>query len=187
MEDCRLTHPDQSPVGRGGGGLPLRASLRSLRPLVTPRTGAAILLWRVEAPLTPPVAFALVASLGRWEAAIAMGVLTGLLGGLFLWLLRSEAAIHEARELLMRRRFLRRLTQTLLGGDLRSQQGVRLASLPVLVLVLGPFWRAVALALSGTADRRALFIAVVGSVPHHLLWTGLVVGSIWDFLLSPLF
>jgi hypothetical protein len=54
-------------------------------------------------------------------------------------------------------------------------------------MVLGPFWRAVAFHLFRMPRAVAYLLSVGGSVPHSLLWTGLVLGGIWEGLVWPWF
>jgi hypothetical protein len=53
------------------------------------------------------------------------------------------------------------------------------------VMVLGPFWRAVAFHLFRMRRPPAYLLSVGGSIPHALLWTGLVLGGIWEGLVWP--
>ena len=48
------------------------------------------------------------------------------------------------------------------------------------VMFLGPFWRAVAFHLFRMRRSMAYVLSVGGSFPHALLWTGLVLGGIWE-------
>ncbi|MEE8346970.1 MAG: hypothetical protein V3S20_06460, partial [Dehalococcoidia bacterium] len=45
-----------------------------LRRYLRPRTGAALVLWRVEAYMALPLALLLIATLGRWPGALVMGI-----------------------------------------------------------------------------------------------------------------
>ncbi len=61
---------------------------------------------------------------------------------------------------------------------------MRVASVPALILLMGPFWRGLTLELFRIRGLRAYAISVLGSIPHALLWVGLVLGGIWDGFLK---
>jgi hypothetical protein len=61
----------------------------------------------------------------------------------------------------------------------------RAAAVVPAVMVLGPFWRAVAFHLFRMPRAVAYLLSVGGSIPHSLLWTGLVLGGIWEGLVWP--
>ena len=52
-------------------------------------------------------------------------------------------------------------------------------------MFLGPFWRAVTFHLFHTRRLPAYTLSVGGSIPHSLLWTGLVLGGLWEGLIRP--
>src|SRR3989304_10359790 len=71
--------------------------LALLRRSVTPRLGAALVLWRVEAYMAPPLALLLVATLGRWSAALAMGAVMAVYAAAFLYLLEGDPLLSDVR------------------------------------------------------------------------------------------
>ncbi len=155
------------------------------RRYVTPRLGAAIALWRVEAYLATPSALALVAAFGRWPAALAMGSLSALYALAFLLLLDGQRAMTGLRRWASQRPRLQRYLEPLTQGHL-SKRALLWALITLLVVLLtGPFWRAVAMLLLGAPRLLAYVAAVLGSIPHSLLWTGLVLGSLWEGLIWP--
>ncbi len=151
-----------------------------LRRYLTPRLAAAIVLWRVEAWLAAPLPFLVVAALGRWPGALAMGALTGIYAFAFLLLMDGEEALRALREWGEGHAWVRRFTQWTGQPPWRW-----LAAAPLVVLFLGPFWRAVVLILLGFRRWEAYLVGVGGSLPHSALWTGLVVGGLWEGLLWP--
>ena len=62
----------------------------------------------------------------------------------------------------------------------------RLVALVPGVMLLGPFWRAVAFHLFRMRRSMAYVLSVGGSFPHALLCTGLVLGGLWGVLIEPL-
>lgn len=159
-----------------------RPSLASLlRRHLTPRVVAALTIWRLEAWLAAPLPFLLVAALGRWPGALTMAVFTGLLCALFLYLLDGEEALETVHRWALQRDWAR----PLLAGPERPWL-VWLLAVPLCLLWFGPFWRAVVLLLVRLERPLAYTIGVAGALPHSLLWTGLVVGGVWEGLLWPL-
>jgi hypothetical protein len=53
------------------------------------------------------------------------------------------------------------------------------------VMVLGPFWRAVVFHLFRMRHAVAYPLSAGGSIPHALLWTGFVLGGVWEGLIWP--
>ncbi len=154
--------------------------LRYLRP----RMGAALVLWRVEARTAMPLALLLIATLGRWPGALVMGSVMAAYAALFLYLLEDAAALDDLRAWAGRRRLGRALERLAVRGDAVGKARRAAALVPV-VMVLGPFWRAVAFHLFPVRRVIAYPLAVGGSIPHSLLWTGLVLGGIWEGLVWP--
>jgi hypothetical protein len=56
-----------------------------------------------------------------------------------------------------------------------------------LVIVFGPFWRAVTFQVAAIPRIPAYALSVGGSFPHSLLWTGLVVGGLYEAAIRPTF
>src|SRR3990172_11674697 len=68
-----------------------------VRQKVTPRLGAALVIWRVEAYTATPLAVLLIATLGRWSGALAMGTVMALYAAVFLFLLKGEPLLRDVR------------------------------------------------------------------------------------------
>jgi hypothetical protein len=158
---------------------------RRLQRNLTPRLGSALLLWRVEAQLSTPLALAAVAWLGRWPGALAIGALAAVLSGIFVFLLEGEQPIAELRVWAERQALVRRFLLPIADRQDRRGTAMRLLALPLLVLLFGPFWRGLILVLFRIRGLRAYLVTVVGSFPHALFWVGLVLGGIWEGLLWP--
>ncbi len=152
-----------------------RFSLRYLRP----RAGAALVLWRIEAYSATPLALLLIATLGRWPAALVMGSVMAVYAAIFLYLLDDDPALEEVRGWAGRRRIGRAL-ERLADRDDGVGKAQRAVALVPAVMVLGPFWRAVAFHLFRMRRSMAYVLSVGGSFPHAFLWTGLVLGGIWE-------
>ena len=162
-----------------------RKPLGFLRRNVTPRLGAALFLWQMETRLATPVALALVATVGRWPGALAMGGIMAIYSALFLFLLDGEQGMKELRGWAQDRRLIRRYVFPI--AERRDGVGTvqRALAVPVVVMFMGPFWRAVTFHLFRTPRWPAYTLSVGGSIPHSLLWTGLVLGGIWEGLVWP--
>ena len=147
--------------------------------------GAALVLWRLEAYTALPLALLFIATLGRWPGALLMGAVMAVYAAAFLYLLENEPFLDHVRGWAHRRRVGRALEwlAARVGSD--GNAGKALALAPV-IIILGPFWRAVALHLFRTRRPAAYLISVVGSIPHALFWTGLVLGGVWEGLAWPL-
>jgi hypothetical protein len=52
-------------------------------------------------------------------------------------------------------------------------------------MLTGPFWRAIVFHLFGLRRLPAYALSVLGSFPHQLFWTGVVLGSLWEALFKP--
>ena len=156
-----------------------------LRQKVTPRLGLALVAWRVEAWLATPLALALVVTLGRWPAALAMGGIMAVYSALFLFLLDGERAVEEMRGWVRQRRYVRR--HILPVAERRGRVGAvqRALAIPAVVMIMGPFWRAVTFHLFRVPRLAAYALSVGGSIPHSLLWTGVVLGGVWEGLVWP--
>jgi len=169
--------PSEPQAGEG-----LRAFLRRH---ATPRVATTIAVWRVLAWFDTPLALLLVATLGRWPGALAMGSLMGAMSGLFLLLMDGEPVVRGVRSWLERRRLARRYLSAL-----DSQRGLKLAltrglGILYVVLFMGAFLRALSMHLLRVSRAPAYLIAVGSSIPHSLLWTGLVLGGVWEGLVWP--
>lgn len=162
-----------------------RRPLAFLRRNLTPQLGAALFLWRLEARLAVPVALALVAAWGRWPAALVMGGIMAVYAALFLYLLHGEHILSELRTWMRGRQTLRRCLSAL-SGDWEGRRMRQGALVLAAVMLLGPFWRAVAFHFLQVPRWTAYALSVGGSFPHSLLWTGLVLGGLWEGLIWPL-
>ena len=168
-----------------GGALKAGARQRPfLLRYVRPQMGAALALWRVEAYTAMPLALLLIATLGRWPGALVMGSVMAAYAALFLYLLEDSPALDDVRAWAGRRRLGRALERLAARGDAVGKARRAAAVVPA-VMVLGPFWRAVAFHLFRMPRAVAYLLSVGGSIPHSLLWTGLVLGGIWEGLVWP--
>jgi hypothetical protein len=158
---------------------------RFLRRNVTPRLAAAIALWRVEARFLLPGGLVLVAVFGRWPAALLAGAVGALLAAVFMRLLDGERILGEVRAWGEGNRWIRRYLLPVADRRDRTGTVLRVLSLPVLVLWFGPFWRSLTLLLFHFRGLKAYVFTVLASVPHALLWVGIVAGSLWEELIWP--
>jgi hypothetical protein len=155
--------------------------LRYLRP----RTGALLVLWRLEAYTAVPLALLLVATLGRWPGALVMGCVMAVYATLFMYLLEDEPALDDIRAWASRWRIGRALERLAARDDAVGMARKGVAAV-LAVIFLGPFWRTGAFHLLRIRRAVAYPLSVGGSIPHSLLWTGLVLGGIWEGLVWPL-
>ncbi len=149
-----------------------------------PKAGAALVLWRVEAYLATPLALLLIATLGRWPGALVMGSVMAVFAAIFLYLLEDDPVLDDVRGWAGRRRIGRAL-ERLADRDDGVGKARRAVALVPGVMVLGPFWRAVAFHLFRMRRSAAYVLSVGGSFPHALLWTGLILGGIWEGIAWP--
>jgi hypothetical protein len=154
--------------------------LRYLRP----RMGVALVLWRVEAYTRVPLALLLIATLGRWPGALVVGTVMAAYSALFLYLLEDNPVLNDVRAWVGRRRMGRALERLAERGDAVGKARRAAAVVPA-VMVLGPFWRAVAFHLFRMPRAVAYLLSVGGSIPQSLLWTGFVLGGVWEKLVWP--
>ncbi len=159
---------------------------RFLRRNVTRRLAVAIALWRVEARFLLPGGLVLVAVFGRWPAALMAGAIGALLAAAFMWLLDGERILGQVRAWGEGNRWLRKYLLPLADRRDRTGAVLRALSLPVLVLWFGPFWRSLTLLLFNFRGLKAYVFTVLASIPHALLWVGIVAGSLWEELILPL-
>ena len=182
MEGMAVEGPQ---TGGEGEGAPVRQFVAYLRRRATRRLGATLALWRLEAYTATPLAVALIASFGRWPAAFAMGSLMAVYAAVFLFLLDGEPVWRDVHAWADGRR-LGRLVEGV--AQERGWKGTvrRVLAVPVTVMFLGPFWRAVTFHLFRVPRAPAYVLSVGGSIPHSLLWTGLVLGGLWEGVVWPL-
>ena len=178
MEEVAAREQTEGTLKAGGRRRPFL--LRYLRP----QMGAALVLWRVEAYTVMPLALLLVVTLGRWPGALVMGFVMAAYAALFLYLLEDEPVLDDIRAWAGSRR-LGRALERLAGREDAVGKARRAAAVVPAVMVLGPFWRAVAFHLFRMRRAVAYLLSVGGSIPHSLLWTGLVLGGIWEGLVWP--
>jgi hypothetical protein len=150
-----------------------------------PKAGVALVLWRVEAYSAIPLALLLIATLGRWPAALVMGSVMAVFAAVFLYLLEDDPVLNDVRGWAGRRRIGRAL-ERLADRDDGVGKARRAAALVPAVMILGPFWRAVAFHLFRMRRSTAYVLSVGGSFPHALLSVGLVLGGLWAVLILPL-
>jgi hypothetical protein len=164
---------------------PRSAVFTFFRRNVTPRLGTALAVWRLEAWLATPLAVLFLATLGRWPGALAQGLVMAACSALFLFLLDGERVMQDVRHLLSGRRWARRFLLPI--AERRDRTGTlhRIIAVPGTVMLMGPFWRAVTYHLFRVPRSRAYALSVVGSIPHSLFWTGLVLGGVWEVAIKP--
>jgi len=162
-----------------------RAWRRFLRRNLTPRLTAAIALWRIEARFLLPGGLVLIAIFGRWPAAFMVAAIGAVLAAVFMWLLDGERILGEVRAWGGRNRFVRRFLLPVADRRDRTGTVLRALSMPVLVLDFGPFWRSLTLLLFNFRGLKAYAFTVLASIPHALLWVGIVAGSLWEELILP--
>ncbi len=131
-----------------------------------------------------PLALLFVATLGRWPGALAMGSMMAAYAVLFLYLLEDEPVLDDIRVWTGRWRMGRALERLAVRGD-PGGTALRTAMVVPAVMVLGPFWRAVVFHLFRMRRAVAYPLSAGGSVPHALLWTGFVLGGVWEGLIWP--
>jgi hypothetical protein len=168
---------------------PIRAyrnTIAFLRRNATHKAGAAVVMWRVEARLATPVALLLVATIGRWNGALAMGGIMACYSALFIFLLDGERVIDEIRNWLHERRWAQRRVLPIIERQDKTGAVYRVLAIPATIMLLGPFWRALTYHLARMPRALAYALSMGGSFPHSLFWTGIVLGSVWELLLLPL-
>lgn len=165
----------------------LRSYWSYLRTRMTKRLAAAVVLWRLEARLATPLALLFVATLGRWPASLVMGTIMAGFSALFLFLLDGEQVMHEVRGWLEERRTFRRYLQPIAERKGRIGTLQRLLAIPVTIMFMGPFFRATTYHLFRLRKAPAYTLSILGSYPHSLLWTGIVAGGMWEWVMSPAF
>jgi hypothetical protein len=174
-EPAALPAPKKAAAPRSAGAL-----LGFARRNASRRLGAALAIGTFEARSATPLAVLFVATLGRWEGALAMGAVMAVYSGLFFFLLDGENVVREARGW-MEEKAWGRYALSVAGRPGWAGRLQRALAAPLTVMFTGPFWRAVA--LSGVRRAPAYALTVCGSIPHSLLWTGLVLGGIWELAL----
>jgi hypothetical protein len=161
-----------------------RAMGRFFKRNLTGKSGAAVAIWRVEAWMATPLALLLVATLGRWEGALAMGGVMAVYAAIFLFLLDGENVVTEMQGWTGKRSWTRWIAPP--ASD-RGKVARHWLVLPALVMFFGPFWRAVTFHIAAVPRALAYVLSVGGSFPHSLLWTGLVVGGLYETAIRPAF
>ena len=164
----------------------LRKSLFSfLRRNASKKTATALALWRIEARFATPVALLLIATIGRWPAALSMGAIMAVYSAAFLYLLDGENIMHEIREWMRQREWARKYALPIAERRDRIGTVQRAVAVPATIMLLGPFWRAVTYHLFRMPRALAYIFSVGGSFPHSLFWTGLVLGGLWEVAIQP--
>src|SRR3990170_2930223 len=146
--------------------------------------GGPLVLWRVEAYSATPLALLFIATIGRWPAALAMGSVMAVFAAVFLFLLEDDPAVDDIRAWADRRRLGRLLERLAERTDVVGRAR-RLAGLGPALMILGALLRGVSFHMFRMRRPAAYLLSVGGSFPHALLWTGLVLGGIWEELLWP--
>ncbi len=158
----------------------------ALRQHLTPRLGAALVLWRIEAALATPLALVLVAAMGRWPAALAMGLIMAVFAAIFLFLLSGQSALLAFQEWVYAHPLVQRFYLPVSRPGHRFAVPGFLLLILVAILLIGPFWRAMIFHSMAMRKETAYLLSVLGSIPHSLLWTGLVLGGLWEGVIWPL-
>jgi hypothetical protein len=165
-----------------------RYTMRSVRAFfdrnLTPKTGTAVVVWRVEAWLAGPMALALVASLGRWNGALVTGVVMASLSVLFLFLFDGERVIDEIRRWVGDRDWGHWSMNVAERRDWRGAV-LRALSVPVTIMLMGPFVRSLTYHIFKVRRGFAYPVSIGGQMLHNLFWTGIVLGSFWEILFQP--
>lgn len=165
----------------------LRKSWQYLRTRMTKRLAATIIIWRIEARIATPLALLLVATLGRWPASLVMGTIMAAFSALFLFLLDGERVMHELRGWLEERRTFRRYLKPIVDRQGHVGTLQRALAIPATIMFMGPFFRATTYHLFRLRKAPAYTLSVLGSYPHSFLWTGIVAGGLWEWVLAPFF
>ena len=168
----------------GGFFATLRAGGAFFRRNLTPRTGVAVAAWRIETLLITPLSIFFIETLGRWRGAFAMSCVMAAFALLFLLLLAGEPIMADFRRWLGDRRFGH---WSMRIAERPDATGViqRAASVPAIVMLLGPFWRTVTVETFLVRKPLAALIAIGGAFPHTMFWTGLVTASAWQLVTKP--
>jgi hypothetical protein len=179
-------HAANPPANVRGDGFfaTLRAGGEFFKRNLTPRTGVALTAWRIETLLITPLSIFFIETLGRWRGAFAMSLVMAGFAVLFLLLLAGEPIMADFRRWLGERRFGH---WSMRIAERRDATGVaqRALSVPVIVMLFGPFWRAVTVETFLVRKPIAALIAVGGTFPHTMFWTGLVTASAWELITKP--
>ena len=169
-----------NPASRGA----MREVLAFFKARLTPRVGATVAIWQFEAKTATPVAVLFVATLGRWEGALAMGALMALYSAILLFLLEGQQIMEDLRDWMRGRGWGKRYLHVAEKQG-RSGTAQRVLAVPATIMIYGPFWRAVTYHLARVPRVPAYLMSVGGSIPHSLFWTGLVVGGFYGLVLQP--
>jgi hypothetical protein len=186
MTDHAPTAPAPSPRGAWASWRYTRRSILAFfQRNLTPRTGATLVVWRVEAAFAGPMALALVASLGRWDGALITGLIMAVFSAFFLFMLDGEAVLDEVRRWVGDRDWGR---SAMRAAERRDRTGMvqRALSVPATVMLMGPFFRAITYHIFRVRRPLAYSFSVAGQMLHSLFWTGIVLGSFWEIVILPL-
>jgi hypothetical protein len=156
-----------------------------LRQYATPRLTATAIVWRAEAYTATPLAILCIETFGRWNGALAMGMIMAGFSAFFLVMLHGEEAVGALRDWLRGRRFIRRFVLPIKRSEGLAGAVARKLAAPGSVMMMGPFQRAVTYRMLGLRNIVAYPLSVGGSIPHSLFWTGLVFGSMWELAFRP--
>jgi hypothetical protein len=152
---------------------------------LTPKTTVAVAAWRLEGWFAGPLALFLVATLGRWTGALAMGAIMACFSAAFLFLLDGERVLDEMRGWVKQRRWG---SWSMRIRDRRDTAAVaqKALAVPATIMLLGPFWRGVTYQIYRIRRPLAYVFSVGGAFPHSLFWTGVVLGGLWEIAIRPL-
>lgn len=165
-----------------------RFTMRSIRDFfkrnLTPKSGTALVVWRIEAWLAGPMALALVAWLGRWNGALVTGAVMASLSVLFLFLFEGERVIDEVRRWVGDREWGH---WSMRIAERRDAGGVilRALSVPLTIMLMGPFVRSLTYHIFRVRRAFAYPVSIGGQMLHNLFWTGIVLGSAYGIVIRP--
>jgi hypothetical protein len=178
-------HTTTVPANSGGFFAAIRTLGAFFKRNLTPKTTIAVAAWRLEGWFAGPLALFLVATLGRWTGALAMGAIMACFSAAFLFLLDGERVLDEMRGWVAQRRWGSWSIRIRDRRDAAAAAQKALA-VPVTIMLLGPFWRGVTYQIYRIRRPLAYVFSVGGAFPHSLFWTGVVLGGLWEVALRPL-
>ncbi len=173
------------PTNSGGFFATIRTLGAFFKRNLTPKTAVAVAAWRLEGWFAGPLALFLVATLGRWTGALAMGAIMACFSAAFLFLLDGERVLDEMRGWVTQRRWG---SWSMRIRDRRDAAAVtqKALAVPATIMLFGPFWRGVTYQIYRIRRPLAYVFSVGGAFPHSLFWTGVVLGGLWEVAVRPL-
>lgn len=184
MSDHPATLGEQAATLNPVNRTAVRETAAFFRRHLSPRVGATLAVWQFEAKTATPLAVFFVATMGRWNGALAMGLVMAFYSAVLLFLLEGQKVMDELRQWMRHRGWGRHYLGIAERPDLVGKVQ-RAGAVPLTVMVFGPFWRAVTYHLARVPRVPAYVLSVGGSIPHSLFWTGLVVGGFYEVAIEP--